>query len=519
MSYTSLGEVCHIEKGSIGIMKAVPGEYPLVTTAEQRASHNEYQFDGEAVIIPLVSSTGHGHASIKRVHFEAGKFTVGSILAACTPKNPNEYSAKFLYIYFSVMKDVILVPLMKGSANVSLTITNLKTAKVPKLSIDEQFKVVTLYEKLKEKYDVLSKELEKSRNEIEKLRIAILNEAVQGKLTASWRNENPKVEPASTLLNKAKEEKERLIREKIIRRTEPLGPFGVAEIPFEIPEKWEWSMLGNYVLCERGRFSARPRNDPQYYNGEYPFIQIGDLPDTGGTIKGHRQTLNKKGLTVSKLFPINTIAIAIVGATIGNTGILKYDTCFPDSLIGIRPSTNFDTEYLEFFLRLRKQKFREESYSGGGQPNIKLSTLENTLFPIPPLREQREIVKRLQTFINNIERFEQQLKDSTSISEQLVQAVLAELLGEEKMIPEEQERRATVVESNLKRQVFYDHTTTLMKLEELLKEHGKLHAEDLWKMSEFPDDIDGFYAELKKQIEEEKTIQEVPSEKGYLELV
>ena len=58
-----------------------------------------------------------------------------------------------------------------------------------------------------------------------------------------------------------------------------------------------------------------------------------------------------------------------------------------------------------------------------------------------------------------------------------------------------------------------------MDLIKLLKENGKLHAEDLWKMSEYPNDIDAFYAELKTKIEIDKTIKEVTNEKGYLQLV
>ena len=55
----TLGELCIIEKGKVGIQKAIPGKFPLVVTAEERLSHNEYHFEGNAVIIPLVSSTGH----------------------------------------------------------------------------------------------------------------------------------------------------------------------------------------------------------------------------------------------------------------------------------------------------------------------------------------------------------------------------------------------------------------------------------------------------------------------------
>ena len=82
-----LGKLCTIEKGAIGILKAIPGEYPMVVTSEERKSHNEFQFDDEAVIIPLVSSTGHGHKSLKRIHYQKGKFALGSILCADIPKN------------------------------------------------------------------------------------------------------------------------------------------------------------------------------------------------------------------------------------------------------------------------------------------------------------------------------------------------------------------------------------------------------------------------------------------------
>ena len=100
-----LGEVCLIEKGNIGILKAIPGEFPLVVTSEERKTHNEFQFDGEAVIIPLVSGTGHGHASIKRIHFQTGKFAVGSILCAVIPKDKSILSAEFLYRYLDLKKE------------------------------------------------------------------------------------------------------------------------------------------------------------------------------------------------------------------------------------------------------------------------------------------------------------------------------------------------------------------------------------------------------------------------------
>ena len=84
LSWTRLSAVCEVEKGNTPILKAVAGPFPLVTTGEQRGSHSDYQFDADAVIVPLVSSTGHGHASLKRLHFQAGRFALGNILCAIT---------------------------------------------------------------------------------------------------------------------------------------------------------------------------------------------------------------------------------------------------------------------------------------------------------------------------------------------------------------------------------------------------------------------------------------------------
>lgn len=67
-------EVCDLVKGEYPTLKTVPGEYPLVVTAAFRRSSSTYQMDCKAVCIPLISSTGHGHAALHRVHYEEGKW-------------------------------------------------------------------------------------------------------------------------------------------------------------------------------------------------------------------------------------------------------------------------------------------------------------------------------------------------------------------------------------------------------------------------------------------------------------
>lgn len=239
----TLGEVCRIEKGKIGIQAAIKGMYPLVTTAEERGSHNEYHFDGEAVCIPLVSATGHGHASIKRIHYQNGKFSVGSILAVCLPKDSTKTSAKFLYLYLSLLKDSILVPLMQGSTNVSLKTKDLEKVEVPNISFGEQIKLIILVDKLKAKQDEILIEIEQQQTYLRQLRQTILQEAVQGKLTTQEETD----EPASELLKRIKAEKAKLVKEGKLKKEKELPPITDAEIPFALPKGWVWCRLGDLI--------------------------------------------------------------------------------------------------------------------------------------------------------------------------------------------------------------------------------------------------------------------------------
>ncbi len=168
----TLDEVCNITKGKTGIKKAIEGAYPMVTTGVVRGSNNTYQFDASAVCIPLVSSTGHGHASINRIHYQSGKFALGSILAAVIPRDENKLLTKYLFYYLSTYKDEIIVPLMKGMANVTLSITKIKTIPILLPSINKQIEIVHLMEKC----EGLKNTFDKSKQDAENMISASLSE-------------------------------------------------------------------------------------------------------------------------------------------------------------------------------------------------------------------------------------------------------------------------------------------------------------------------------------------------------
>jgi len=138
----TLDEFCQIEKGKSPTKKTEPGRFPFVVTAAEQRTADHYDIDRPAVCIPTVSSTGHGHASINRIHYAEGKFALANIMAAISVKPDVELVPKYLYYFLWVHKEDKLVSLMAGTANTSLTLTKLKTVTISFPSIDRQRTIV-----------------------------------------------------------------------------------------------------------------------------------------------------------------------------------------------------------------------------------------------------------------------------------------------------------------------------------------------------------------------------------------
>ena len=160
-----------------------------------------------------------------------------------------------------------------------------------------------------------------------------------------------------------------------------------------IPDSWEVHPLQDVARLERGKFSARPRNDPKYFGGDYPFIQTGDVTNSNGRITSFSQTLNEEGLRVSRLFPPNTLFFTIA-ANIGDVAVAAFSTACPDSLIAVAPNKNVDQVWLFYALGSRKRIF-EGLATQNAQLNINLEKLRPYLLSVPALPEQRAIASAL----------------------------------------------------------------------------------------------------------------------------
>jgi type I restriction enzyme S subunit len=178
--------------------------------------------------------------------------------------------------------------------------------------------------------------------------------------------------------------------------TEPYGTLG------EVPVSWEKTRLYKIADVARGKFTHRPRNDPEFYDGEYPFIQTGEVVEAVGELTDFSQTLNEKGRGVSKEFAPGTIIITIAG-NIGDTAVATFPVYFPDSLVGITPDEETDERFLEHFLRYR-QAFLNRLSTKTTQKNLNLTLLRPIEVVKPPLDEQKEIADTLSTVDNQIKK-------------------------------------------------------------------------------------------------------------------
>jgi type I restriction enzyme, S subunit len=155
----------------------------------------------------------------------------------------------------------------------------------------------------------------------------------------------------------------------------------------------------------RGKSRHRPRNDPKLYGGKYPFIQTGDIRNAGHFITEFTQTYSEAGLAQSKLWPKGTICITIA-ANIAETGILGFDACFPDSVIGVVPNpAEAEIGFVEYLLQSFKVRIQALG-QGSAQANINMGTFENERFPFPGVAEQRQIVEKLDMLSAETQRLE-----------------------------------------------------------------------------------------------------------------
>ena len=267
--------------------------------------------------------------------------------------------------------------------------------------------------------DELGVEIAHQQSLLGKLKQAILQEAIQGKLTADWRAENPDVEPASELLQRIQAEKARLIAEKKLRKEKPLPEITPEEIPFEIPDGWEWCRLEEVGSATIG-LTYKPAQVGEHGT---PVLRANNILDNEIT----RDNLIMVDATVPAKKKANTgdILICVRSGSkrlIGKAAIITEEgMSFGAFMTLLRSQLN---PYLFLFILSDCFRAQIDDEKSTGINQLTQAVLKSLVVPVPPLAEQAAIVERVESLMATCRELEAEIAASRTHAADLLQAVL-----------------------------------------------------------------------------------------------
>ena len=288
----------------------------------------------------------------------------------------------------------------KGSALRRIILEQINSFIVPLPPLAEQKRIVEKIEAIFEQADIIEENRLALKTAVRHTKSRVLDLAVRGKLT----EQRPEEGSAEELLERIREEKQRLIAEGKLKKEKPLPEITEEEIPFDIPAGWKWVRLGEIGTWQAGCTPDTTRKD-FYENGTIPWINSADLTD--GYIDTITHYVTEKAFTEKKmrLNKTGAVCVAMYGATIGKTGILTVDATTNQAVCVCNLLSSMDSKYLFYFLQFHKPFFVMKGF-GGAQPNISKEKIENTPFPLPLLAEQKRIVEKIEQIFDTLDTIE-----------------------------------------------------------------------------------------------------------------
>ena len=252
---------------------------------------------------------------------------------------------------------------------------------------------------------------------------SILQMAIQGKLVP----QDPNDEPASVLLERIRKEKARLVKEgKLKKKDLEVKPISKDEIPFEIPEGWEWVRLMNIGIAETG--TTPSKSHPEYFGTFIPFLGPANI--LNGQIISETQGLSEIGANYGRIVPKGSILQVCIGGSIGKCAIVDKPVTFNQQINSITPLVCV----IEFiYYVLQSDYFRlaiKEKSTGTATPIINRGNWEQLAIPLPPLAEQHRIVEKIEEFLPVIKEYGVAYDEASKMDEVLPDKLKKSILQE-----------------------------------------------------------------------------------------
>lgn len=286
-----------------------------------------------------------------------------------------------------------------------LAMERVKNSCFPLPPLAEQKRIVAKLEELLpivEQYGKAQKELDELNAALPtRLRQSILQEAISGRLVP----QDPNDEPAAALLQRIREEKERLVKEGKLKKKDLVEtPITDEEKPFEIPETWNWCRLGELAFEKMGK--TPPRGESEYWlNAKYPWVSISDMKDYGH-VKMTKERVSEYAAKKAfrQISPIGSLLMSFK-LTVGRTSILDIAAYHNEAIITIQPYIDQEfafRNYLFYVLPLIANLGDSKDAIKGKTLNS--TSLYNLYIPLPPLPEQERIVAKIEELFEQIDK-------------------------------------------------------------------------------------------------------------------
>ena len=290
-----------------------------------------------------------------------------------------------------------------GTTVAGIKASKLKDVLIPLPPLAEQKRIVAKIEELLpkvEEYGKAQEALDKLNEELpERLKKSILQEAIEGRLVP----QDPNDEPASTLLQHIRAEKEQLVKEGKLKKKDLVEtPISEDEIPFDIPESWEWCKLGT-IAALIGGFAFKSH---EYTSSGSRVIRISDITENGFINKNVVRFPFTDKLSQYVIVE-GDILMAMTGGTVGKSLYVRYlpeeNMLLNQRVALIRPNIVF-TDYIDYVIKSQHIQGIITEAKNSTNDNISMGDLYNFPIPLPPLAEQKRIVAKIEEVFKEIDK-------------------------------------------------------------------------------------------------------------------
>lgn len=431
-----IDELFDYEKGTLQSSKCTPGKYTFITAAEEWKTHETFTHDCEALIFAMAAS-----GSLGRTHYIKGKFISSDLCFILTPKKGLRLDLIFYHRLFNFLRTDIVKKTATGTSKLAINQTNFGAYKLPYFDYEHQLSFRDKVETIRGINEEFFEGMDYQISLLAKLRQALLQDATEGKLTAEWRKQNPKLisgeNHASNLLEKIRFEKDRLVKEGKIRKDKPLASISEDEKPFVLPDGWAWCRLGELAtLITKG-------SSPNWQGIRYVGKGAGISFITSKNVGTYKIDLTDETFVEERFNEIEPRSILqrgdiltnIVGASIGRTAIYNIDDVanINQAVCLVRIATTYiDKMFLLHWMNSSclVAKMHEDEFAPG-RANLSMANVANFLVPIAPQHEQQAVNEQVAKIMEIINKLEEQVTSRKQQSGLLMRSVLQEAFATE----------------------------------------------------------------------------------------